>query len=354
MIGKLQEENRSISIDIARVIAAVLVIAIHTHPFSGINVNIDFYISNALARMAIPFFFITSGYFFYDKYIKNNKYIILFLNKIIKVYIRWSIIYGVWSIYLLINDKQFGLVNIINLIRRFFFCGTNTILWYLPALIYSTIFCWIFVKRNRIKFLVIISVLFYVFSSMGDTLAGVVTNTYINKLIGIYNFIFDTTRNGLLFGVLFITIGILIRKYYLKINYKAIKLMILPLIVILLIEVTILKQLDIAKDYNIIYSLIFLVPVIFIFLLNLNIKINYNSKILRDLSLYMYCSHGLFMILFRKIYFFFGLDGIRFINLVNFIMVSTSTIILSFFMIKIQKYWVRKNNISEYTSGLRN
>ena len=50
-------------VDIAKFVGAMLVVAIHTHPLGYGSVP-DYYF-NCLCRIAVPFFFVTSSYFFY-------------------------------------------------------------------------------------------------------------------------------------------------------------------------------------------------------------------------------------------------------------------------------------------------
>lgn len=50
-------------IDFFRIFAAVLVIAIHTAPFSVISGDLDFLLTYCLGRIAVPFFLMTTGYF---------------------------------------------------------------------------------------------------------------------------------------------------------------------------------------------------------------------------------------------------------------------------------------------------
>ena len=53
---------------------ALLVITIHTNPFERINITINFLLVNIISTIAVPFFFITTGYFFYEKYSRDKDY----------------------------------------------------------------------------------------------------------------------------------------------------------------------------------------------------------------------------------------------------------------------------------------
>ncbi|NLM03852.1 MAG: acyltransferase, partial [Clostridiales bacterium] len=52
-------------LDYFRIIAAALVVAIHTSPLSIINDRADFIFTRILCRIAVPFFFMVSGFFLY-------------------------------------------------------------------------------------------------------------------------------------------------------------------------------------------------------------------------------------------------------------------------------------------------
>ena len=53
------------ALDAFRLIAAILVIAIHTSPLSDISSAADFILTRIIARIAVPFFFMTSGFFLF-------------------------------------------------------------------------------------------------------------------------------------------------------------------------------------------------------------------------------------------------------------------------------------------------
>ena len=52
-----------IGIDYFKFMAAFLVIAIHTSPLATFTENGDFILTRIIARVAVPFYFMTSGFF---------------------------------------------------------------------------------------------------------------------------------------------------------------------------------------------------------------------------------------------------------------------------------------------------
>lgn len=68
----LTNKERNNSIDIFRYLCAVMVIAIHTHPFSEVNEELGYLCTQVLPRIAVPFFFAIAGYFYIQKIEKNQ------------------------------------------------------------------------------------------------------------------------------------------------------------------------------------------------------------------------------------------------------------------------------------------
>lgn len=52
-------------IDVFRIVAAVMIIAIHTYPLASYGENADYYFTHVLCRIAVPFFFTASGFFLF-------------------------------------------------------------------------------------------------------------------------------------------------------------------------------------------------------------------------------------------------------------------------------------------------
>ena len=50
-------------LDLFRLAAALLVVAIHTSPLTSINGEADFFFTRVLARIAVPFFLMVTGHF---------------------------------------------------------------------------------------------------------------------------------------------------------------------------------------------------------------------------------------------------------------------------------------------------
>lgn len=60
------------AVDIAKYVSALLVVCIHTFPFIDINEMLNTYFIQTICRLAVPFFFMISGYFLFRK-IRNEE-----------------------------------------------------------------------------------------------------------------------------------------------------------------------------------------------------------------------------------------------------------------------------------------
>ena len=51
-------------IDIVKFIFSICIIALHTLVLDSFNSDINWYVTHCIFRLAVPFFFVTSGFFF--------------------------------------------------------------------------------------------------------------------------------------------------------------------------------------------------------------------------------------------------------------------------------------------------
>ena len=61
------QRNEYKSLDLFKLIFAVLVVIIHTKPLLDISDKANWFFSNSFLNLAVPFFFITSGFLLFEK-----------------------------------------------------------------------------------------------------------------------------------------------------------------------------------------------------------------------------------------------------------------------------------------------
>ena len=192
-------------IDYFRFIAALLIIAIHTSPLGSFSETGDFMLTRIIARVAVPFFFMTSGFFLISRYTCNAEKLGAFIKKT-------TLIYGVAILlYIPINvyNGYFKMDNLLpNIIKDIVFDGTLYHLWYLPASIIGAAIAWYLVKKVHYRKAFLIASVLYIIGLFGDSYYGIVKS--VSCLNVFYNLIFqltDYTRNGIFFAPIFFVLG---------------------------------------------------------------------------------------------------------------------------------------------------
>lgn len=294
------------AIDIVKFICALLVVAIHTAPLMEISPESNFFIVQVLSRLAVPFFFIMSGYFAFShidfdkswKDSENLSYIKRYLLRIFKLYLIWTILY----LPLTLRDGMQNGLSIaffIRYIRDFFINGSYYHLWYLPGLIFATAFIYLlFFKlgKRRTFFTVII---LYIIGSIYNIYSASFMD---NSIVALYDSLFTTTRNGLFFGSIFVFLGAVLATTKEIMDKKSCLIAGLISFIAMVIEVYVLQSFGFMHALASMY--IFLVPTIFFFfqyLLQLDIPYKPVYKYIRSMSLLIYVSHILFVVLFNII-----------------------------------------------------
>ncbi|MBR4026765.1 MAG: acyltransferase family protein [Lachnospiraceae bacterium] len=158
-IENIEIKKKYNSIDVVKFIMAIAVIAIHTCPLVNCNNKNTLTIYNNIVNMAVPFFFLASGYLLSIKlsfpYNLNDMLIIKnFLYKIIKMYLCWMIIYTPLAIYHFISDNSSIIKAVLMYIRGLLFIGeqyNSWQLWYLLSTIYTIILIIILIKNKYLR-----------------------------------------------------------------------------------------------------------------------------------------------------------------------------------------------------------
>ncbi len=195
-------------IDFFRLIAAVLVITIHTSPLASFTQTGDFMLTRILARVAVPFFFMTSGFFLISRYSRNNDKLKKFIKKTAVIYIISILIYIPVNIY----NGYFELDNFIpRFLQDLLFDGTMYHLWYLPASALGAWIAWHLVKRLDYPKAMIAAAVLYLIGLLGDSYYGIAEKIpALNAFYQLVSQISDYTRNGIFFAPIFFILGGLI------------------------------------------------------------------------------------------------------------------------------------------------
>ena len=197
-------------IDWFRLIAAFLVVSIHTSPLADWNQTADFLLTRILARVAVPFFLMTSGFFLYSKEEDGALpfgRLAAFLKKTAALYAIAILLYLPFDIY---NGTIQEWKYLPNLLKDIVFNGTLYHLWYLPAAILGACIVWLLLKKGNAGRAGFVCLVLYLIGLFGDSYYGI--SEKIPFLEAAYRNLFrlfDYTRNGLFYTPIFFLMGAL-------------------------------------------------------------------------------------------------------------------------------------------------
>lgn len=200
----MKASSKHAALDLFRVAAAFLVVAIHVSPLQSVDTTADFILTRSVARVAVPFFLMITGYFIASHEINgDSQYFITFLKKAALLYGAAIIIYLPLNIY----NGYFNQTPL-QLIKDLLFNGTFYHLWYLPAALLGAIIVVMLWRKFGIKLTLIAASLLYIIGLGGDSYYGLVSQIPLMKAFYAVLFsISDYTRNGLFLAPIFLAMG---------------------------------------------------------------------------------------------------------------------------------------------------
>lgn len=281
------------SLDITKFILSIFVIALHTlylipNEFANIR------IISTILHVAVPFFFITSGYLLFRKIElplnqDGKKRIIKYLKHIFLLYFVWTVIYLPITIYGAYIDGS-GSSFVIYSIRKFLFVGESYYswnLWYLHGLLLAVTITFLCLKlKINTKKIVYLGIIIFIAGIGLDFLLEMdkdLLPVMAKKFINIYLWLFERVRNGIFKGFPYVAIGLYLSQ--LK------KLQLTNGMVLFLIGF-------IIYYFKFEIGLIPLATGLFILICNINIKDNKYIPYFRFTSLYIYLLHMIFIFIY--------------------------------------------------------
>lgn len=313
---KCNFEDRQ-TIDICKMICALLVVSIHIRPFESFSKTLNFLEGDIIARVAVPFFYASASFFLFEKIIfsekgkivkcqENNSILLKYLSRIILLYIIWSGIYLFWQIPYWNSIGWTGVGAIIDYIVSFFVRGSVYHFWYFVSLIYGSIILYKLLQILGIIKTFYISTFLYLLKSLiyGYSWLKIPGIEMAEKIWNMFSGVFD----GVCLALPFMVVGMLASQknsIYLKISrYR--KLGGVISFCGLVIEASLLY---LFGGNNGKYSYIIFTFPLCIFLFScvlekkMNIGINYSRRI-RKYSTLVFCVHPLVIYFCQRSTFF--------------------------------------------------
>ena len=265
-------------VDVVKYICALLVVSIHVAPltsfFDEIQIAryLNYGIKNCVARVAVPFFFASAGFFLFRKIDTDHFDINVPKNYVFKL----LQLLGVWTVLL--------------------FAGAKGHLWYMSELIIAVCILSLLLNKSvSLQKIALLAAFLYLIGLLGEPYFALLkplrSIKFIDYTIEAYYSIFKTTRNGLFMGFPFLCLGGIIEKKNVSMKPFHAFLGFLVSMIALLCEAFLVRILELPKDVN---MYIFVVPVVFfllVFSVNVSVKPSRMYYSLRNVGIIVYFGH---------------------------------------------------------------
>lgn len=236
-------------IETFRFIAILFVVVIHAYPISQPGGEF----LNQLARFAVPYFFVISGYFFFQKVASDrtasSHYMLMYGSRLTYIYVFWYLIYAYWPLFSPDNWATIArsgfhdafsresaelLTEFKNHLLYYLLAGGRADhLWFLPSLGMAIVFLYVSIRLNMLGLGFIIAAVFYALALALEPYSATPLSIPLHM----------SGRNGPFFSSIFVFIGALAAKYRVQPSRRLAVAITLAGMAMHFSEVTVLHQL---------------------------------------------------------------------------------------------------------------
>lgn len=293
--GKEQMQRSYHTIDLMKMVAAILVVAIHSQPFSGMA---EVVVINLFARMAVPFFFMTSAFFFFRKP-KEQQNWRLYVKRLAILYLFWFIIeIPITFLHAFIEPETSLGVNAITFVRNFFLGSTFSGSWFIMALMECVPLIFFLSRKISFRTLFMTGILLYVIVVLSTYYVALLPATF-EQMVAVYYKYLGHIEMTWMSAFIFCLIGKFIAEHETEImKLKGINIMVGLFFILALLEVFTVDSINppIVNDFY--FMLVPLVGTLFVFFLKHEICLPLDYIRLRAYSTIFYFSHFIFVFCF--------------------------------------------------------
>ena len=334
------------AMDWMKMICSFLVVAIHTSVLSSFSETADFFLTGIVCRIAVPFFFMVSGFFLMPKISSHFSSVIKTEKKLGMMYMTSIFIYLPLNLY----AGQYFFKDLPSFFRAFFLDGTFYHLWYFPAAAEGILLLGLMQRLFSRKVCMILCILLYLIGLGGDSYYGIIKDIpLVQPFYDTYFQIGTYTRNGFFFAPVFLCLGWILSDDRNRLSFRDAKKISLFSFLLLFLEGWLLHIFQIQRHDS---MYLYLLPCMYgIFSLLSNISCG--SRIsFRKISMFIYIIHPWVIVIVRAFSGFFHLDSL-FVNqsLIHFLVVSGISYTLAVILWKIQQKFLNKKDKRFFALG---
>lgn len=139
--------QRNNIIDLAKFVASLLVVAIHSALFKDVNSTLFFVFNELICRLGVPFFAICTGFYMYKAIIHKGFEILKKQEwKLLRLYALWTFLYFLFLLPSWIVTNYFSFGHILGYGKSAVLTGSYFHLWYVLDVIYAMPIFYLIVK----------------------------------------------------------------------------------------------------------------------------------------------------------------------------------------------------------------
>ena len=316
-------------LDVGKLIAAVLIIILHTHPLAPVK-NADYWLTG-FCRIAVPFFFITSSFLFFF----NNGDIRRYITRILILYAVWFVIEAPLTYYrfFILPDRTLPF-KVLLFLRGLFINSTFYASWYLTASWQAMLIVWWLSKKIGRFGLWAIGILCFVSALPGTMWYGLIAGTPARNHYWLYNMMF-CPANSFIIAIPYCILGRELANHRFRPSKKWTQRLLVFAILFSAFELWICRSSYWMTD--VFLGLLFICPLLVRLLTDTSFGLAYKySKCIRSVSTLLYLCH-------LPIKFFLS----SLLGVADGVLMATGTLLISFlfsisiYYLSLRVHWLR-------------
>ena len=286
--------GRNLALDLLKIVLALMVVALHSRFLADVSPLATFLTVDGLFRIAVPIFFLISGFYFYPAMIKGQH--VKWISRIVLLYAFWMVFYG----YFWFRPTSFSAAEIVRLVG--IVLGGYYHLWYMVGIIGSALLL-VWIKDWPVRYLVMISLLAFLlgviiqYTALYYRFSDVAVNDLFSRP--------ESHRNLLLLAFPFFCGGFLISKtgLHTRLGLRIPLLASVLGLALLTLEAYFdYDELHQVEGIDNLLALLLVCPAIFVLIINLDVRGNIPN--LAQYSTAIYFVHVFFLFTFLKFFSF--------------------------------------------------
>lgn len=337
------------SIDFAKLLLSLLVVALHVNPF-GENLG---WLRFPITRIAVPLFFMISSFLFFEKLLNvenefdKQKAVIHFCRRNLQLYAAWFVV----LMPITCKIRGYFQKSILELLKtvtvQFIFSSTFSVSWYIMALVIGMLIVYYLCKYTSGRVAFVLGMAAYVLCCLATNYRELISDLRITgMIIRLYPADIYLSFPA---SIIWIYLGKIIAENKQWIERKILGKKRATGIIffgILFLEHYVIQRYAIGAENDCYFSLLLVCPWLLSVIIGMDCPKLVNTKSMRETSTIIYCSHRAFEWIYEALFRLFQINTRSLSCSVGlFFLVMTSCFLLSAFInkVKTNRYcsWLR-------------